>query len=62
MPFNDDELSEIESAFEAWNCDWKYKYLILENRMIAIMKNIIRNKGEFKPQEIVPARKPRKTK
>ena len=50
--FSDDELDEIEQAFEGvvvYDQKYWFKYPDDSDRLIAIMKNIIKNNGTFKP-------------
>lgn len=52
-------LNQMESAFE--NHDWRVYYSEDDDRLDAIMRNIIANKGTFKPKLIPPPRRTRKT-
>jgi hypothetical protein len=55
-----DEFDMIESAFEGWMDDqwrWFKKYPNAKTRMMAILRNIIRNQGDFKPRELVAPKK-----
>jgi hypothetical protein len=53
--FSYDQFSQIEYAFEGWDefgWGWYSTYPNPKLRMIAIMKNIVRNKGTFKIDEL----------
>ena len=51
---------QLEVAFESWeNEPWHTAYPDPEDRLIALMKNVIRNKGNFKSNEL---KDPRNTK
>lgn len=53
--FGQDNLDRIEAAFECWShvswkaCDFGDKYINDHDRLVAILKNIIKNNGTFKP-------------
>jgi hypothetical protein len=54
------DLDRIETAFEGWADDmygWVKKYPDAKPRLMAILCNIIRNKGDFKPLELVAPKK-----
>jgi hypothetical protein len=58
--FEDNQFYEIECAYEGWQSFfplnnknlWTNRYPDDSERMIAIMKNIIRNKGTFRLNEV----------
>lgn len=52
--FEYDQLAEIESAFECWGAGLKTRWRLLppDERMRRIMANIIKNYGEFVPDEL----------
>lgn len=58
--FSDRQLDEIEGCFEAtdegWDppehAEWAYKFPDYDDRLRAILRNIIRNKGDFKVGEV----------
>jgi hypothetical protein len=61
--FTDDELTQIETLFEGWYRHINGKLVDASNfrvtvrnptdRLILIMENIIKNKGELKPEQLV---------
>lgn len=73
--FRKKTLDQIEDAFEAYCINgpffdssydkalasWQAHYPYAENRLAAIMKNIIRNDGTFKFREVVPPKKRKKS-
>ena len=54
--FSEAQLKLVEDAFEGWNKLQEYysQYPKDKQRLAAIMKNIIRNKGTFKPFQDIP--------
>lgn len=48
--FSDNQWHMIEEAFMGWNFpEWQFKYPDITERLDAILTNIIKNKGTFKP-------------
>jgi hypothetical protein len=51
--FSVEQLGTLEWAFEGWSHgQWKRKYPILADRATAIWKNMIKNGGTFKPNQL----------